>query len=316
MRNFIFTILLVLGPCSAWAQLAVALNSGDQSISILDTRNYREIERITVGKEPHHLMATPDDQLLIVANAVGNELVFLDPNTGKIKNRLANISDPYQIGFSPDKKWFVSASLRLHRVDIYRASDYSLVKRIETPKAPSHLIFDQNSTHVFVTLQDTNQVAAIDLTTQAVKWTVPVGKVPSGIWMTPDDKYLLVGILGEDFVEVIDWRKQTTVKRLKTRPGAHNFLAVGDGRHVLVTNRASDSISIIDQQTLEVKETFAVPGGPDCMDLTRDGKELWVTTRWIKKVTVIDMQTKQIKRTIPVGKSPHGIYLHEHAARR
>jgi DNA-binding beta-propeller fold protein YncE len=34
--------------------------------------------------------------------------------------------------------------------------------------------------------------------------------------MTPDDKYLLVGIMGADYVEVIDWRTQKTVKRIKT----------------------------------------------------------------------------------------------------
>jgi DNA-binding beta-propeller fold protein YncE len=37
-------------------------------------------------------------------------------------------------------------------------------------------------------------VSAIDLATQKVKWTIPVGKLPAGIVMTPDDKYLLVGI--------------------------------------------------------------------------------------------------------------------------
>jgi YVTN family beta-propeller protein len=30
-------------------------------------------------------------------------------------------------------------------------------------------------------------------------------------------------------------------------------------------------------------------------------------------VTVVDMTTRQIARTIPVGRSPHGIYLHNRA---
>ena len=82
-----------------------------------------------------------------------------------------------------------------------------------------------------------------------------------------------------------------------------------------VTNRVANTISMIDQQTLTVVDTFAAPGGPDCMEITRDGKELWVTSRWERQVTVIDMATRKVKQIIPVGRSPHGLYIHEHAAR-
>jgi YVTN family beta-propeller protein len=117
-------------------------------------------------------------------------------------------------------------------------------------------------------------------------------------------------------VEVIDWRNQKSVKKIKTGKGAHNFIAMGDARHILVSNRVSNTVSKIDQQTLSVVDTINVPGGPDCMELSGDGKELWVTSRWAKKVTIIDMNTKQISKQIPVGKSPHGIYFFGHAARK
>lgn len=285
------------------------------TISLIDKVRKVEIKRFAVGKEPHHLMATPDDQFLIVANAASNDLVFLDPKTGEIKRRINDISDPYQIGFSPDRKWFISVSLRLDRTDIYDGN-FKLVKRLPTPKAPSHVAFTSDSAIAFITLQDTNQLAAIDLKTQTVKWTMPVGKMPAGVWVTPDDKYVLVGMTGEDFVEVVDWRAQKTLKKIKTGKGAHNFIAMGDGQRLLVSNRVANTINIIDQQTLSVIDTINVPGGPDCMELTADGKELWVTSRWAKKVTIINMVTKNIDQQIPVGKSPHGIYFFGHAARK
>ena len=98
---------------SAHAEVVVVLNSGEGTISLIDKATMVETKRIPIGKEPHHLMATPDDQFLIVANATSNNLVFLDPLTGEIKRRLDKISDPYQIGFSPDKKWFVAVSQNL-----------------------------------------------------------------------------------------------------------------------------------------------------------------------------------------------------------
>ena len=162
-------------------------------------------------------MATSDDQQLIVANAASNELVFLDPLTGEIQRRLAQISDPYQIGFSPDKKWFVSVSIRLDRIDIYNGADFKLIKRIAAPKAPSHVAFSADSSTAFVTLQDSDELAAIDLKTQTMRWKMPVGLMPAGAWVTPDDKYVLVGMTGSDYVEVVDWRLQKTIKKNSDR---------------------------------------------------------------------------------------------------
>jgi len=316
-RRAVAALLIGFGvvAADAGAQVAIVLNSGEGTVSIIDKVKKEEIKRIPVGKEPHHLMATPDDQYLIVANAVSNDLVLLDPKSGEIKRRIDKISDPYQIGFSPDKKWFVSVSLRLNRTDIYDG-DFKLVKRIATPKAPSHVGFTSDSKLALITLQDSNQLAAIDLATQAVKWTIPVGLMPAGVWVTPDDKYALIGMTGADYVEVVELATRKTIKKIKTGKGAHNFIAMGDARRILVSNRVANTVNIIDQQTLEVVDTIKVPGGPDCMELTADGKELWVTSRWAKKVTIIDMATKQITKQIPVGNSPHGIYFMGHAARK
>jgi YVTN family beta-propeller protein len=313
-----FAVLPCLIAASvAQADVVVVLNSRDASVSLLDQSTYKEVGSIAVGKEPHHLMATPDNKSLIVASAMGNELVMLDPKTGQIQSRIKDIIDPYQIGFSPDQKWFVATALRLDHVDIYRydGKDMKLAKRVPLAKLPSHMAFSADNSTVFITQQGSDQISAIDLATQTVKWTMSVGKLPAGITMTPDDKYLLVGIMGRDYVEVIDWRTQKSVKRIPAGEGTHNFRALGDKRHVFVSNRISNTINIIDQQTLENVGTINVPGGPDCMELTNDGKTLWATLRWVKKVAVIDVASKKVIKMIPVGRSPHGVYFYNHAPR-
>lgn len=322
MHRFLRRFSLPLAACllsatAAHANVVVVLNSRDASVSLLDQTTYKEVGSIPVGKEPHHLMATPDNKSLIVASSVGNELIFLDPKTGEVQRRVKDIIDPYQIGFSPNQKWFIANALRLDRVDLYAydGKDLKLTKRIPLPKLPSHMAFSADSATVFITLQGSDQVSAIDLATQTVKWTLPVGKLPAGIMVTDDDKYLMVGIMGGDYIEVIDWRTKQTVKKIKTGDGAHNFRAMGDKRHIFVSNRVSSTISIIDQQTLTNVGTINVPGGPDCMELSADGKTLWTTLRWVKKVAVIDVASKKVIKTIPVGRSPHGVYFNNHAAR-
>src|SRR5690606_10689647 len=111
--------LCALAAAPAAAQVAIVLNSGEGTVSLVDMATRKETARLPVGKEPHHLMATPDDKHVIVANAVSNNMVFLNPDTGRPGQRIDRISNPYQIGYSPDRKYLVSASFRLHQTDIY-----------------------------------------------------------------------------------------------------------------------------------------------------------------------------------------------------
>lgn len=296
---------------------AIVLNSGEASVSLIDMDKRAVYKTFPIGKEPHHLMITPDQKSVLVANAAGDDVVFLDPKTGDIQSRLPNIVDPYHIGYSPNKKWFVAAGNRLDRVDIYAAKnqELKLVKIVKAAKTPSHIAFTNDSKLTFVTLQDSNELIAIDLASQEIVWRMPIGKMPAGVWMTPGDKHLLIGLTGSDLVQVVDWKQQKIVKEIKTGKGAHNFRPLGDKRHIFLTNRVDSTISIIDMEKLEkVADIKGLPSGPDCMDVTADGKELWVTFRFAKKVGIIDIASRKLVTTIPVGKSPHGIFFHSNAA--
>ncbi len=300
------------------------LNSLDATISIVDPVTYQEIRRVPTGKEPHHLYLTPDEKSLMVANALGDTLTLLDPHTGEVQRVIDKIADPYQLRFSPDMKWLITAANRLNHVDFYRATprtgggvDLTLAKRVPTGKTPSHIYVDSKSTVAYVSMQDSDELVAIDLATQTIRWKVPVGKLPADVFLTPDDKQLLLGLTGDRFVEVYDvsGAKPVLVKRIPTGEGAHAFRAWGDKRHVLLSNRAGNTISKIDMQTLTVVATYPAPGGPDCMDLLADGKTLLVTSRWARKLTVIDTVSGKVVRQVPMGRSPHGVWTLDHAPR-
>jgi YVTN family beta-propeller protein len=316
-----------LGPVAAQAQPTspiFVLNSLDATISIIDPQTYKEIRRVPTGKEPHHLYLTPDEKSLMVANALGDSLTLLDPKTGEVQRVIDKIADPYQLKFSPDMKWLIIAANRLNHVDFYRATpraaggvDLVLAKRVPTGKTPSHIAVDSKSSVAYVSMQDSDELVAIDLATQTLRWKVPVGKLPADVFVTPDDKKLLIGLTGDRVAEVYDVTgpKPTLVKRIETGDGAHAFRAWGDKRHVLLSNRAGNTISKIDMQTLTVVATYPAPGGPDCMDVLADGKTILVTSRWARKLTVIDTVSGKVIRQVPMGRSPHGVWTLDHAPR-
>lgn len=322
--------VLLTGALAAGMALAqgtrpiFVLNSQDATISVIDPVSFAETKRIPTGKEPHHLYLTPDEKSLIVANAVGNSLTFVDPVTAQVQRTVRDIVDPYHLRFSPDMKWFVTAANRLNHVDLYRwhpenaERPLQLVKRIDAPKTPSHLFIDSKSTVVYASLQDSDELLAIDLATQAPRWKVKVGKLPADLFLTADDRFLLVGLTGDRFVEVYDvsGAQPQLVKRIPTGDGAHAFRAKGDKRHVFVSNRVANTISLIDTQAMAVVAEYPAPGGPDCMELLADGRTLLVSSRWIRKLSFIDTEKKQVVRQVDVGRSPHGVWTLDHAPRR
>ena len=77
-------LILGLGLCcasaKAWTPVFV-LNSLDSTVSVIDPRDWHLIKTIATGKEPHHLYLTPDERSMIVANAGGDSLTYVDPKT-------------------------------------------------------------------------------------------------------------------------------------------------------------------------------------------------------------------------------------------
>ena len=293
---------------AAQADSVLVLNSEDASYSILSRSQRVEMQRLPVGREPHHLMLTPDGKEVLIGSTATNELLVLDAKTGERRGVQRNIIDPYQLGFSPDGKWFVTVAYRLDHVDIYRADGFKLAGRIFLDGLPRHMAFDPDSKTVFVSLQQTGRLAAFDLATQTLKWNVEVGKAPAGLIM-PDAKRVLVALTGEDGIVVVDPKDGAVTGKLKTGKAAHNFFPRGDGRHWFLSNRVEGTVSLIDVQDMRVVGSIKVPGGPDCMDITPDGKELWVTQRFLRRVAVVDLEQMKMVASIPVGKSPHGVMM-------
>lgn len=298
----------------------LVLNSLDGTVSVIDGNSWVELRRIATGREPHHLYMTPDEKSVIVANAGSDSLTFIDPGTAQVQRTLRGIIDPYHLRFSPDMKWFVTAANRLNHVDLYRwdGENPELVKRIATGRTPSHLWIDSHSTTVYSSMQDSDELVAIDLATQTLVHRVKTGSRPADVFGPPGDGTLLVGLTGGTGVQVFEvapGQAPRAVGQIDTGKGAHAFRALGDRRHVLVSNRVANTISQIDYTRGAVVAEFPAPAGPDCMDVSADGTLIMVGSRWAGKLTLIDIAQRRVVNQVKVGRSPHGVWTLDHAGR-
>ena len=309
LRALAFLACVAAPSLAQAAGLAFVINSNDASLSLLNLDSHQEIRRIPMLREPHHMALTPDHRSLVVGDTTGNTLFFLDPTTGAVQRR-AVISDPYQLQYSPDGRYLTVAGLARAQIDIYDAATLKLLHRVPARSLPSHINYAPDSSEVFVSLQGTDRLIAIETASGRVMWESKVGRTPAGVlW---DRGRLLVGIMGEAHFAVVDPVDGHVERTVPTGRGAHTMFLTHDGKLIYATNRVDGTVTVIDPVSLNVLRTMQVPGGPDDMDFAPDGK-IWATLRFAQSVAVIDPATGAIER-ITVGRSPHGIWLNTHDA--
>lgn len=297
-------VLLGFGGGTSRAGAVLVMNSAAASLSVVDLATRQELRRIPVLREPHHWALTPDGRELLVGDTGGNELLGLDPASFALLRRIP-VADPYQLGFSPDGRLLTVNGIARNQVDIYDAGTLKLVKRFPLASMPSHLAYSPDSSVVFVSLQGTDRLAAIDLRAMQVRWTAPVGHTPAGVMW--HGGRVLVADMGADYVAVVDPLDGRVERRVHTGRGAHTLFLSPDGKRIWVNNRVEGSTSMLDAGTLAVLRTYQLPSGPDDIVFAPDGR-LWITQRFARTVAVLDPATGNIEQAA-VGRSPHGIFL-------
>src|SRR5262249_47353196 len=159
-----------------------------------------------------------------------------------------------------------------NQVDVYDGATYQLLRRFPLASMPSHLAFAPESGTVYVTLQGTDRLAAIDLQRMAVGWNQPVGKTPAGgLWLRGRP---LVANMGTDHLAEVDPADGRILRRIVTGKGAHNLFLSPDGKVLWVNNRVAGTTVALDAATLQPIRSYAIPGGPDDIAFSADGR-LW-----------------------------------------
>jgi YVTN family beta-propeller protein len=294
-----------VATAAAPPSLAIVMNSGEASVSVIDMASRKVIRTLPTLREPSHWALSPDRNKLYIADASGNALFVVDPHTATAIGH-KTIADPYQLGFTPDHRYLVVNALRLDYVDVYNAVDLSLVKRFSPGSMPSHLDFSPDSRWSFNSMQGSGTVVSFDLTTMAIRWKTKVGSTPAGVlW---HNGKVLVCVMGTDHVVELDPVTGQVLRTAKTGIGPHNIFLTPDGSTLYVSNRIGGSLVALDPTTLAVRRTYPFhASGPDDIGVAPDGK-LWITLRFREQVAVLDPQTGAYD-TIDVGRSPHGIFL-------
>ena len=129
---------------------------------------------------------------------------------------------------------------------------------------------------VYVTNEKGNSISVIDSDKQQVIQTVPAGRRPRGITISPDGKLLYVCASDENGVDVFDVATMKLVRTLQSGPDPEQFALNRAGNPLYIANEDNAQVTVLDLVKNQILAQVPVGVEPEGMAISPDG-ELLVT---------------------------------------
>ncbi len=329
------------GDLSATARAATPMvyvpNSQQDTVQLIDPSTYRVVRTFRVSREPQHVVPSWDLKTLWVNMDLGNQLVPIDPRTGR-EGKPVDVEDPYNLYFTPDGTHALVMAERLRRIDVRDPHTMRLQHKLSVPcYGVNHADFTADGSRFVASCEYSGQLLVVDGDATTVEKVIDLNGIrtpgatspheamhsngpknslrpgasamPQDVRLTPDGRWFLAADMLRNGIWVIDVRTMAYERFVRTGLGAHGIYPSRDAKRIYVSNRDEGTVSVLDAATLRRLATWRIPGGgsPDMGGVTADGRQLWLSGRYNSVVYVFDTRTGTVVHDIPVNPGPHGL---------
>ncbi len=181
---------------------------GEDYVAVLDGHDFVEKMRIRVPAGPGMTIFSPDGKYGYVCSSFNPETDVITVAEHRIVGRVAQAS-PFcpNIAATPDgtQVWFTLKDVG--RTQVFDARPpFALLKTLDTGPISNHVNIVRN-THgqfAYVTIGGLNEVKVFRTDNFEQVATIPVGKLPHGIWPSGDGRRVYVGLENDDRLTAID----------------------------------------------------------------------------------------------------------------
>jgi len=276
---------------------------GESHVAVLDGHTYEEKTRITVPNGPGMQIFSPDGRFGYVCSSFTPETVVISVATHEIVGRVPQAS-PFcpNIAASPDgtQVWFTLKDVGKTTVFDARPP-FKVLRVLDTGPTTNHVNFARtvNGTFAYVTVGGRNEVQVFRVDDFAKTATIPVGKLPHGVWPSGDGTRVYVGLENDDRLIAIDTVSNTVAATIPIgqapqavvyvpnavpdRGGAQGLQPLGVAGRVAevslvptasphATATPTTSVALFDQgllQVLQASVTALEPGRPYVLALSQ-----------------------------------------------
>lgn len=265
---------------------------GEDYVSVIDATSFAETRRIAVPAGPGMTIFSPDGRYGYVCSSFNPETVVISTADHAIIGRVRQDS-PFcpNIAASPDGLQVWMTLKDVGRTMVFNARPpFNVIRSFDTGPITNHVNFAVTPGGIlaYVTVGGLNQVKVFRTSDFSEVATIPVGKLPHGIWPSGDGSRVYVGLENADALAVIDTATNAVVAEVLIGQAPQaltyvtNAVPHGDGRQGLqplglasgtthlglgIPGKAGTptSITLFDQgltQVLQASVTGLQPGRP------------------------------------------------------
>jgi hypothetical protein len=166
---------------------------------------------------------------------------------------------------------------------------------------PADWVLHPNKESLFLSLPGADRVAVVDTVRFRLRGTVPVGKGPTRLALSPDGALLAVGNDAEGSVSLLEAKSQKLLRTLSLGPGPHALAFADEGRMLWVSGGGGDVLFGVDMERLEVVERLEVGQGVTSLAASDVARSVYAAIPSQGEVVVVDSTERKVAQRIRIG---------------
>ncbi|MDR3199267.1 MAG: hypothetical protein LBU34_15475 [Planctomycetaceae bacterium] len=148
----------------------------------------------------------------------------------------------------------------------------------ENYKAPTDLTATKDGSKIYITNFDADEIAVLNTADNKVIQTIPVGKEPTGLVLSIDEKTFYVTSGGScGLVQAVDSATGNIVREVTAGHTPMGSVITPDGKKLFVCNRFNNDVGEYDLPELKLVRRIKVIREPRGAVVTKDGKTVYVS---------------------------------------
>lgn len=188
---------------------------GEDYIAVLDATTFAETARIKVPSGPGMQIFSPDGRYGYVCSSFNPETVVVSVAEHRIVGRVKQDS-PFcpNIAATPDGAQVWMTLKDTGRVMVFDARPpFGKLASIDTGPITNHvnIVRTARGQFAYVTIGGLNEVKVFRTSDFALVATIPVGKLPHGVWPSGDGSRVYIGLENGDALQAIDTATNTVI---------------------------------------------------------------------------------------------------------
>ncbi len=315
------------GGLRGTGDLGIVVERAAGRVLVVDTTRRESIARIDALGDLSHASAvySRDGRYAYVFGRDGG-LTKVDLLAGRIERRIIQSGNSIGGAISQDGSLVAVSNYKPGGVKVFDAGTLDLVADIpattDTAAGRSKVVglVDAPGRRFVFSLYDAGEIWVVDLHTPArpkVHKFRNVGRQPYDGLITPDGRYYIAGLFGEDGLALLDlWHMEAGVRRILPgygrgeealpvykMPHLEGWGIAGD--HAFIPAVGRHEVLVVDRRSWRERARIAVHGQPVFVMARPDGREVWVNFAFPDNDTVqiIDVESMTVKHVLRPGKA-------------